>query len=35
MWKVAEFARISMVSGSTLRRCPSEGKLIPLRTSEV
>lgn len=32
MWKVAEFAKLSGVSGSTLRRWESEGKLIPQRT---
>lgn len=32
MWKVAEFAKLAGVSGSTLRRWESEGKLIPGRT---
>jgi putative resolvase len=32
MWKVAEFAKLVGVSGSTLRRWESEGKLIPQRT---
>ncbi|MEG4322265.1 MULTISPECIES: IS607 family transposase [unclassified Microcoleus] len=32
MWKVAEFAKLVGVSGSTLRRWESEGRLIPDRT---
>ncbi|NJK69304.1 MAG: IS607 family transposase [Microcoleus sp. SU_5_3] len=32
MWKVAEFAKLSGVSDSTLRRWEREGKLIPQRT---
>ncbi|MEG4172390.1 MULTISPECIES: IS607 family transposase [unclassified Microcoleus] len=32
MWKVAEFGKLVGVSGSTLRRWESEGKLIPDRT---
>jgi putative resolvase len=32
MWKVAEFGSLIGVSGSTLRRWETEGKLIPERT---